>query len=268
MLKDQMTMIIHSCDKFSDLWEGHIKLLEQNWPDRGMKTLLVTDHPTERSFDRVSIIAAGADKEWSERFGYALEQVDTEYVFVTLDDYFLIKPVSTPQIQALLDMMDKERLDYVRLYLRPKCPKSAKMPEDGEVYRIDTSANYSVNLYAGIWRKSFLQQTIRAPKNAWQYEVSLPKIATEVGAKCAMSINREFVILDVVRKGKLLHRAAQYFKTHDVYHGDRPVISRWYEIKLGIRTWGVRLMPRRITNMARSLMIKLGHHYYSQDADT
>ena len=82
-----------------------------------------------------------------------------------------------------------------------------------------------------------------------------------------MSNNREFVILDVVRKGKLLHRAAKYFKMHDVYHGDRPVISWWYEIKLGIRTWGVRLMPRRITNIARSLMIKLGHHYYSQDAD-
>ena len=268
MLKDQMTMIILSCDKFSDLWEGHVKLLEENWPDRGMKTILVTDRPTEHSFDHVSVIAAGEDKEWSERFGFALEHTDTEYVFVTLDDYFLIKPVSTPQIQGLLDMMTKEKLDYVRLYLRPKCPQSAKMPEYGEVYRINTRENYSVNLYAGIWRKSFLVQTIRTPKNAWQYEVSLPRIATEVGAKCAMSNNREFVILDVVRKGKLLHRAAKYFEVHDIYRGDRPVISRWYEIKLGIRTWGVRLMPKGITNIVRHLMIKLGHHYYSQDADT
>ena len=268
MLKDQMSMMILSCDKFSDLWEGHIKLLEQNWPDRGMKTFLVTDCPSEISFDHVSVIAAGSDMEWSERLGYALEYIETEYVFVTLDDYFLIKPVSTPQIEDILTMMDKEKFDYLRLYLRPKCPRSAKMPEYGEVYRIDTSINYSVNLYAGIWRKSFLVQTIRTPKNAWRYEVSLPKIATEVGAKCAMSNNREFVILDVVRKGKLLHRAANYFKMHDIYHGNRPVIGRWYEIKLGIRTWCVRLMPRKITEIARSLMIRLGHHYYSQDSDT
>ena len=97
--------------------------------------------------------------------------------------------------------------------------------------------------------------------------MSLPKIATEVGARCVMSNNKEFTILDVVRKGKLLHHAVRYFKKHDIYHGNRPVISRWYEIKLAIRTWGVRLMPKQITNTIRSLMIKLGHHYYSQDGD-
>lgn len=41
MLKDQMTMIILSCDKFSDLWEGHVKLLEENWPDRGDRKSVV-----------------------------------------------------------------------------------------------------------------------------------------------------------------------------------------------------------------------------------
>lgn len=34
-MKKNMTMLILSCDKFSDLWDGHIKLLEKNWPDQG-----------------------------------------------------------------------------------------------------------------------------------------------------------------------------------------------------------------------------------------
>lgn len=265
MLKKEMTMLIMSCDKFSDLWSGHIQLLNQNWPDRNMDTYIVTDAESQYAYDGATILSAGSDKEWSERLNFALEQIDTEFVFLTLDDYFLINRVSNEKIERLLDIMRKERLDYIRLFLRPKCPRHAKIAAYGAFYRINTKDRYSVNLYAGIWRKSFLQQTIREPKNAWQFEVSLPRIATELHANCAMSNNKEFIILDVVRKGKLLHKAANYFKKYDIYHGERPVISIWDEIKLGIRTWGIRIMPRFVTKWARNYMIKRGHHYFSQD---
>lgn len=111
-----------------------------------------------------------------------------------------------------------------------------------------------------------MKSVIREPRNAWKFEVSLTRVATELGAKCAMTNNGEYKILDVVRKGKLLHKAVRYFKKNPVYHGDRSVISIWYEIKLGIRTWGIRLMPKFITKAARSFMIKSGHHYFSQDS--
>lgn len=265
-LKNNLTMIIHSCDKFSDLWDAHVTQLEKFWPDRNIPTYIVTDKENERAYEHVSVLAAGEGAELSERTACALEEINTEFVFVTLDDYFLIKPVSNEVIGGLLDMMEKERLDYVRLFLRPKCKRSARMKEYGKkIYRIDTRDRYSVNLYAGIWRKSFLAATVREKKNAWQYEVSLPRIAREVGARCAMSNEGEFVILDVVRKGKILHKAHRYLKKHDLYHGDRPLISRSYEIKLWFRTWAVRLMPKWVTNAARNFMIKRGHHYFSQE---
>ena len=58
MLKNKLTLVIHTCDKFSDLWDGHISLLNKNWSDREIKTLLVTDKQTDRVFDGVDIIAA------------------------------------------------------------------------------------------------------------------------------------------------------------------------------------------------------------------
>lgn len=264
-LKNNLTMIIHSCDKFSDLWDAHVQLLEQNWGDRGIPTYILTDKPSDKKYDNVEILPAGEGKELSDRTAKALEVINTEFVLITLDDYFLIESVSSEKIGGVLDMMEAEHFDYVRLYLRPKCKRSAKIKKYGEVYSIDTSDRYCVNLYSGIWRKSFLEKTIRETKNAWQYEVSLPGIAREVGAKCAMSNNREFVILDVVRKGKLLHKSNRYLKNHDLYRGDREVISWWYEIKLAIRTWGIRLMPKCVTRAVRDFMIRRGHHYFSQE---
>ena len=49
-MSKNMTMLILSCDKFSDLWDGHIKLLEENWPDRDMETFIVTDAPSDKSY--------------------------------------------------------------------------------------------------------------------------------------------------------------------------------------------------------------------------
>ena len=105
MLADKVTCLIFSCDKFSDLWDGNLKLFRQNWPDRDFKTYIVTDKPTGRKFPDVEIIAAGADVEWSDRLRFALNFVKTDYVFVTLDDYFLIKKVDNTRMEHLIELM-------------------------------------------------------------------------------------------------------------------------------------------------------------------
>ena len=102
-------MLILSCDKFSDLWDGHIKLLEQNWPDRDMETYIVTDAPANKSYPKVQIINAGTDAEWSDRLAYALKRVKTGYVFIL--HWTIIsssKKVEDQSIADLVDMMEKE----------------------------------------------------------------------------------------------------------------------------------------------------------------
>ena len=263
-----MTMLILSCDKFSDLWDGHIKLLEQNWPDRDMRTIIVTDAPSEKSYPGIEILAAGTEAEWSDRLAFALKHVETDYVFVTLDDYFLIKKVHNASIVDLMAMMEKEKIDYVRLFPRPKRATKEELPGYKGIRKIDTTCNYSVNLYSGLWKKAFMESTVRVPKNAWQFEVLLHKRAEEYGANCVVSLRNEFQILDVVRKGKLLHKPAAYFKKHPgIYEGDREVNTWEYEIKLTIQQQVSRHLPKWAHDRVKGFMKKLGHHYYSDEAE-
>ena len=262
-----MAMLILSCDKFSDLWDGHIKLLEQNWPDRDMKTYIVTDSPSNKSYPNIEILAAGTEVEWSDRLAYALKYVKTDYVFITLDDYFLIKKVDDNCILALLEMMEKEKIDYVRLFPRPKRATKEELPQYKGIHKVDISCDYSVNLYSGLWKKAFIESTVKMPKNAWQFEVLLHKRAEEYGANCVVSQRNEFQILDVVRKGKLLHKSRTYFKKHPgIYEGKRETNTWEYEIKLMIQQQVARHMPLPIKNRIKTFMTKRGHHYYSDDA--
>ena len=266
-MSKNMTMLILSCDKFSDLWDGHVKLLEQNWHDRDIDTYIVTDAPTKKSYPNIKIINAGADVEWSDRLAFALKQVATDYVFITLDDYFLIKKVNNQSIVDLMNMMKKENIDYVRLFPRPKRATKEKLNGYQGINKIDISCDYSVNLYSGIWKKEFIESCVRIPLNAWKFEVSLHKRAEEYGANCVVSHRNEFVILDVVRKGKLLHKSASYFKKHPgIYSGTRETNTWKYEIKLTIQQQVSRHLPWGIHQWLKKEMTKRGYKFYSDSA--
>lgn len=264
MLSEKSTMLILSCDKFSDLWDGHVKMLEQYWPDRNMNTFIVTDKKKDVCFPSVSVLSAGDNVEWSCRLKYALNYVNTEYVFVTLDDYYLIKKVDTNRIEMLIKLMDNKSLDYLRLYERPV--RATKQPISGEnnVFYVDPSYKYSVNLYSALWRKDFLLAMLDESLNAWEFEVSMQKKASEYGAKCAVSNNDDFFILDVVRKGKLLHKAARFFKHNPgIYTGNREINTWRYEIGLGIKSFVGCHTPLPINHAIRKVMKKFGYKFIS-----
>ena len=268
--KSRMTLLINTCDKYSDLWTGHIKLLERNFPRGSFDCFLLTDEECDNKFGSVDVISAGKGTEMPERIKYALPLIGSEYILLTLDDYYLVEPVDPERIEALLDAMDSEKIDYIRLFKRP--PSKIKIEGHDSLFLIDPDSkkdsNYQVNLYPGIWRRSFLEKTVSNISDAWNYELSLTRTARECGAKCAMTYGKEFVILDVVRKGKLLHKANAYFKKHPgIYDGDRKVISRFTEFKIDFMTLLKLILNQKVINALKSVFRKFGMRFYSDGAD-
>ena len=105
MMENNISIIISTCDKFSDLWDAHILLLNQNWADRNVETFLVTDKPTDRTFENVTVVAAGEGTEITERLRAVMPLIKTEYVLFTLDDYFLTEKISTQALNEDIQIM-------------------------------------------------------------------------------------------------------------------------------------------------------------------
>ena len=256
-----ITMLISSCDAYSDLWDGHVELLNRNWPERDFMVLLVTDKPTDRTYKGVEIVAAGAGVEMPQRIAYALDRVETPYVLLTLDDYYPVNRVREGKISSLLDQMGELEIDYLRLFKRPM-PKRKILGHEG-LYWVELDGNYRVNLYAGIWKAEFLKATVEEELNAWQYEVSLTGKAREYGAVCAASLGGEFETLDVVRKGKILHKAARYFKKDPVYQGNRGLCPLSHEVQIAVRTCMTEHLPKGAIDVMKRVMAKFGFKFYS-----
>lgn len=267
MQNNEISLLIFSCDAYKDLWDGQVQQLEKYWPEHSEKAWIVTDKPADQQYTHVGVLSAPEGLEWSERLAWMLEKVDTPYVFFTLDDYFLIDDVPNERIGAYVELMTREGYDYIRLFKRRKKKTLYVHPAYPELRGIDPASNYAINLYAGLWRTDFMRAAAQGEKNAWQFEVSLRKAGIDYGAKCLVCMdNSIYPFLDVVRKGKLLRKAANYFKTHDVYHGNRAVNSWWYEFKLNGRSFVAQHAPKWLFRLLKQVMHKLGFCYFSDEA--
>ena len=265
-MESKFSIIISTCDKFSDLWEANIHLLNENWADRNAKTFLVTDKPIKRIFENVTVIAAGEGTEITERLKTVMPLIETEYVLFTLDDYFLTEKIETAKILENIEIMKKNNLDFLQLFVVPKkYLKNRKAVEiEKDIYLLNNNAgDYIVTLYAGIWRKDFMERTLSKTFNAWQYEVALTKMARQMNARCADSCRGEFPILDVIRKGKVLSKARKYFNENPIYLGKREDMKVKDEWMLEFRTWLREWLPKPLFNLTKVIMRRRGYKFFS-----
>ena len=261
-MENNFSIIISTCDKFSDLWDAHILLLNQNWADRNVETFLVTDKPTDRTFENVTVVAAGEGTEITERLRAVMPLIKTEYVLFTLDDYFLTERISTQAVNEDIQIMEKHQIDYLRLFVMTmKSLRNRKAEElEPDIFLLDNYAgDYIVSLYAGIWRKDFMEKTLTKTLNA------LTNMARQLNARCADSRRGEFPILDVIRKGKVLTKARKYFDENPIYKGDREDMRAKDEWMLEFRTWLREWLPKPLFNLSKAIMRRRGYKFFSDN---
>lgn len=261
---NKLSVVISSCDKFSDLWDENIKAYRKFWIQNPCATYLVTDAKKNWEAEDVQLVVADGENDFPLRIKYALNFVNTKYVLLTLDDYFLIDPVDNSKIEYLVQRMESEHIQYLSLYNRRVTKPKQYLPLE-KLNRIDLTKKYAITLYPAIWEADFLKKTIQDGLSPWLYEVSLSKTAIQENANCQASLAGTYNILDVVRKGKILHRAQRYFRKNEIDIGNRPSISYATEMKLCILDLISWYTPRKLFKAMKGVARKCGMTFYSED---
>lgn len=259
-MNSNFCILISSCNKFSDLWDQHILMLRQFWQGDLPEIYLITDENSDRHYEGVTILAY--NDSMPVRIKKACEHINHPYVLLTLDDYFLIEYTGREKIEYLVNSAAGEKIDYLRIYDR-RYDKQKYFTDISVFTEINLNEKYAVSLYPAIWNKEFLIKCVDEDSSPWEFEPQLTDKAKELSARCFFNRAGCFQILDVVRKGKILHKASRYFKRHGIDIGDRPLIS-W---KVEIRQWVADMiwwhMPRWVYRLARRTGEFLGMKFYS-----
>lgn len=169
-LKDRLTVLVNSCDSYEDLWFPFFILFRKYWEDKSVRLLLNTE---TKSFSMTGLdieCIQCNERKYGARMLNALSKVNTEYVLILLDDFFLRRTVDLCRIREIIQWMDEDR-DIA--YFNSDC---TNVYADWEVdkypgfRRIPPGSEYVLNLQAAIWRTDVLKKYWKPDISPWEWE--------------------------------------------------------------------------------------------------
>lgn len=202
------SVLVSSCDAYSDLWTPFFTLFWRHWPNCPFPVYLGTNF-AECKHPRVRTLHAGTDESWSANLSSFLARLQSEYVLLLLEDFFFTQRVNTQTIETYIAALDE--LGGATLRLRPNPPPDGRVPGYEPLGSVDARAPFRVSAQAGIWNRRDLQALLRSGESAWEFERNATERSRSRsgGFYCV----RKPVIhyMHVVERGRWFRHAARRF---------------------------------------------------------
>lgn len=173
-MKKDCTMIVCSCDSYSDTWEPLFKSIKKYWENFDMPIVLNTETKTYQMEGlKIKCLQLFKNKKvnWGERFIEHLKRIDTEFVFLMLDDYFLVEPVDTTVINNCLNWMRENSNIAVFSFHRVDDPNNTPSEKYTNFDRRPQNGMYRLNCQAAIWRRERLLKFLKKNESPWDFEI-------------------------------------------------------------------------------------------------
>ena len=171
-IKNNVTLVVSSCDKYQDAWYPYFELIKKYWPNHPTRIALITE-TKKYSCEGLDICVYNSNGDtvtWSERLYRCLQSVETEYVIFSLEDFFLLDFVKEEALEKCYEWMEKDpNIAVCRLY---SSEDKRLIPTDqyGAFRIADQTIGYRLDTQAALWRKETLMSFIDLKENPWQFE--------------------------------------------------------------------------------------------------
>ncbi len=257
---DNLSILILSCQKFSDLWSNNLLLFEKYWKEHPA-IFLSSDGEgifDLRDFDNLIVVK----DDMSSRIIKAVNTIKSKYIFLTFDDYYLKSMVKAEYIKSVLKIMDSEQYDYCRFFKEKKI--IGKEIGYLKYKKIPLKDAYEVNFYPSIWKKESLLKVLKFGEDIWKTEVRLTRRMRENGLSGIAVYDKSiFPFADIVRKGKYLKSGYRFLKKNHLFISNREIRSFKETVSLFIQTIASNYLPKCIKKTVKNRMRKKGKIFYS-----
>jgi hypothetical protein len=170
-------VLVTSSDRGRDVFEIVFQNAETIWQDCDWPRFVgfTSKHPNLYGF---TALAAKGSSHWRQEVGDYLDDLpdEIEYVLRIDEDALFMSPVDGVKLNAIADLMVREKLSYVSLvpvrrnlpgriveYFRRKLISLPLRP-------LSCSEPYYSSVAMAIWKRSYLRSLLRQPGTIWEFE--------------------------------------------------------------------------------------------------
>ena len=171
---DDLTVLIVGFDGYVDVWNHDIELMNKFWRERP-RTILANSELNPH-YENVEVINTGPNSEWSKKVQFALDKINTPYVMLLLEDFFITDYVDNDRLESVMKLIKEDGIKFYQIsvqLIKQNWEKGRPYKNNKDIIIIPSDKKYGINLQAAIWEKKFLLNTVGTGNyNAWEFEVN------------------------------------------------------------------------------------------------
>jgi hypothetical protein len=211
MQRMKIAVLVVSCDKYSDIWNLFFKKFNEYWPDCPYKIYLGTNF-LKCDNANVETINIGDDVSYSDNLIKMMDQIESDYIIMWVDDLMLTSSVKTNQLREIVDYSIQQNLDFVKLL--PNFPYSYIEEKHG-IGRLPNGIKYQVTIGISIIKKSFMKTVTSGGKTAWELEYDIARnIINDTSFKIYALSSRiksyPISFINLLGRGKVIRNSVAY----------------------------------------------------------
>lgn len=179
-MKNDVSIVISSCDKYHYLWDIQLQLLDRYWPDCPYNIYMISENGKLPDFKtNLKLYNFNTNKtpigpsDWSNNLLEFLPTIDSKYIIYLQEDYVFTRNVDNVRLDILLKYININDINYVRFYTAPSGNGETINIADGvSIKEILKDSPWRSSLMVAIWKKDTLYTILtQVPGiNPWQFE--------------------------------------------------------------------------------------------------
>lgn len=200
-INKKLTVLIGTCDSYLKYVPNCVHLLNKYFTYDCKK--LIVGEIDKIDFPGYEWCIPGK-VQWGSRMKKALSEINTDYTFFMLDDYYLSQKISSGYINWLLEFMDRESANKITITTVPDWANYRYLESIDTIKRMSPSSEWLSSAQPAIWRTSHLKSVMQESYDPWDFEIiGSERLKGKENSHFVIKLD-EPIYFNFVRKGNIL----------------------------------------------------------------
>ena len=263
-MNNKFDVLVIGCKKHEQIAKRFYDLAFINWPEINDSLLFCTDEESDyqKAFAKGHLVCE-PNQNYADRIKKGLNEVNSDYVLLVLDDYYFSKRINQQDFVQLINNLKGNDIEYCKLIGLPKCFKKYKLIKGARCIKEKT--HYGVSLQPSIWKKESLLEALSLcnGSSAWEVEAAFSEFQNKHFSRCLTFNKNVLSIKNGVLRGKLAPGTNKLLKINGVEELDLQKVG-WLRYKLFMSKQHISMhLPIFVRSFGKKIGRLFGKRYYS-----
>lgn len=174
MDRNDITILVNSCDAYEDIWDPFFRLFRVYWGDCPYEIVLNTESKKYElegiNIQCLQLYSENRKVPYGKRILEHLKYVKTKYVLILIDDFFLNDYVDNNEIEKCRTWMEDNQ-NIAAFFFAPVKDQGNIVSEKYKGYEKRPKVGvYKVSFQAALWRTTDFIESWKKHENPWEWE--------------------------------------------------------------------------------------------------